>query len=328
MATWFYRSNVCGIGFLMRIVYNLNELTEPLNNPVLTIGNFDGVHKGHLALFDKVIERAKAINGQSVVMTFDPHPIKVMSPGNGPPLITPIEQKLELISNAGIDVIICLAFTREFASISAEDFVRDILMDNLGVREIVVGYDYTFGNMRQGDVSLLREMGDKLGFRVHVTGPIHLDDAVVSSTSIRKFVQQGNLVDAKRFLGRDYEICGTVGKGKGRGGKLLGFPTANLQPVDELIPMRGVYAVTVRVDDRHYCGVTNIGYNPTFGDDALSVETHLLDFSENIVGKMIKVKFIQRLRDEKTFSNVKELSDQIAQDVEQARKLIQNLKKD
>ena len=312
----------------MHIVYDLNELIGPLRNPVLTIGNFDGVHKGHLALFDKVMERAKAINGQSVVMTFNPHPIKVMNPGNGPPLITPIEQKLELISKAGIDVIICLAFTPEFASMSAEDFVQDILMDRLGVREIVVGYDYTFGHKRQGDVSLLREMGDKLGFRVHLTGPIHLDDAVVSSTSIRELVQQGNLVEAKKFLGRDYQICGTVVKGKGRGGRLLGFPTANLKPVDELIPRRGVYAVTVRVDDKNYCGVANIGYNPTFGDDALSVETHLLDFSENIVGRMIKVKFIQRLRDEKAFGDVKELSDRITQDIEQARELMQTLLKD
>jgi riboflavin kinase/FMN adenylyltransferase len=312
----------------MHIVFDLNELTEPLRNPVLTIGNFDGVHRGHLALFDKVMERAKAINGQSVVMTFDPHPIKVMSPGNGPLLITPIEQKLELISNTGIDVIICLAFTLEFASMSAEDFVQDILMDRLGVREIVVGYDYTFGRKRQGDVSLLREMGDKLGFRVHVTDPVHLDDAVISSTSIRKFVQQGNLVDAKKFLGRNYQICGTVVKGKGRGGRLLGFPTANLKPVDELIPRRGVYAVIVRVDDKNYCGVANIGYNPTFGDDALSIETHLLDFSENIVGRMIEVKFIQRLRDEETFRDVKKLSDTITQDIEQARKLMQTPLKD
>lgn len=312
----------------MNIIHDLNELTEPLRNPVLTIGNFDGVHKGHLALFAKVLERAKAINGQSVVMTFDPHPIKVMSPGNGPPLITPIEQKLELISNAGIEVILCLPFSFEFASMPAEDFVRDVLMDRIGVKEIVVGYDYSFGNKRQGNVSLLREMGNTLGFRVHVTGPIHLDDAVISSTSIRRFVQQGNLVDAKKFLGRDYQIGGTVVKGKGRGGRLLGFPTANLKPIDELIPKRGVYAVIVRIDDKDYCGVTNIGYNPTFGDDTLSVETHILDFSENIVGRKIKVRFIQRLRDEMTFGDVKELSDRIAQDIEQARELTKTLLKD
>ena len=312
----------------MRVIHDLNELRRPLKNPVLTIGNFDGVHKGHLALFDKVKERAKAIDGQSVVMTFDPHPVKVMKPGNGPPLITPIEQKLELISNAGIDVILCLSFTPEFASISAEDYVQDILVDKVGVKEIVVGYDYTFGRKRQGNVTLLREMGEKLGFRVHLMDPVHLDDTVVSSTSIRELVQEGNLSDVKKFLGRDYQICGTVIKGKDRGGRLLGVPTANLKPVDELIPKRGVYAVTVVVNDHTWHGVTNIGYNPTFGDDALTVETHLLDFSEDIVGKTIKIKFVKRLRDEKTFGDVKELSDQIARDSEQARELLQNLKRD
>ncbi len=312
----------------MCVIYDLNELKKPLKNPVLTIGNFDGVHKGHLTLFDKVKERAKAIDGQSVVMTFDPHPIKVMKPGNGPPLITPIEQKLELISNAGIDVILCLSFTLEFASISAEAYVQDILVDKVGVKEIVVGYDYTFGRRRQGNVTLLREMGKKLGFRVHLMDPVHLDDAVVSSTSIRQLVQEGNLSDAKKFLGRDYQICGTVIKGKDRGGRLLGFPTANLKSVDELIPKRGVYAVTVVVNDRTWLGVTNIGYNPTFGDDALTVETHLLDFSEDIVGKTIKIRFVERLRDEKTFGDVKELSDQITRDIEQARELLQNLERD
>ncbi len=312
----------------MHVIYDLNELRKPLKNPVLTIGNFDGVHKGHLALFDKVKERAKAIDGQSVVMTFDPHPVKVMKPGNGPPLITPIEQKLELISNAGIDVILCLSFTLEFASISAEDYVQNILVDKVGVKEIVVGYDYTFGRKRQGNVTLLREMGEKLGFRVYLMDPVHLDDAVVSSTSIRELVQEGNLSDAKKFLGRDYQIWGTVIKGKDRGGRLLGFPTANLKSVDELIPKRGVYAVTVVVNDHTWYGVTNIGYNPTFGDDALTVETHLLDFSEDIVGNTIKIKFVKRLRDEKTFGDVKELSDQIARDIEQARELFQNLEKD
>jgi riboflavin kinase/FMN adenylyltransferase len=312
----------------MRVIHDLNELRRPLKNPVLTIGNFDGVHKGHLALFDKVKERAKTINGHSIVMTFDPHPVKVMKPGNGPPLITPIEQKLELISNAGIDVILCLSFTLEFASISAEDYVQNILVDKIGVKEIVVGYDFTFGRKRQGNVTLLREMGEKLGFRVHLMDPVHLDNAVVSSTSIRELVQEGNLSDAKKFLGRNYQICGTIIKGKDRGGRLLGFPTANLRSVDELIPKRGVYAVTVVVNDQTWHGVTNIGYNPTFGDDALTVETHLLDFSEDIVGKTIKIKFVKRLRDEETFGDVKELSDQITRDIEQARELLQNPEKD
>lgn len=305
----------------MNIIYDLDELKRPLRNPVLTIGIFDGVHRGHLVLFDKLKERAKAIGGQSAVMTFEPHPVKVMKSGNGPPLITPIKQKLELISNAGIDVIFCLTFTPQFASISAEDFVQDILADKLGIREIVVGYDYAFGYKRQGNITLLREMGDKLGFKVHVVEPVHLEGALVSSTSIRKLVKEGNFSEAKKSLGRDYQICGTVVKGKNRGGKLLGFPTANLKLIDELIPKVGVYAVAAVINDKTHYGVTNIGYNPTFGDDALSVETHLLDFSGDILGKTIKVNFFHRLRDEKTFRNAKELSDQIAQDLKRAREL-------
>jgi riboflavin kinase/FMN adenylyltransferase len=305
----------------MNILYDLNELKEPLKNPVLTIGNFDGVHKGHLVLFDKVKARAKAIEGQSVVMTFEPHPIKVMKPGNGPRLITPTKQKLDLISDAGIDLILCLPFTHQFASISAEEFVQDILLDRLGIKEIVVGYDYTFGSKRQGNINLLREMGDRLGFKVHVVDPIRLDNALVSSTSIRELVQEGNLPEAKKLLGRDYQICGTVVKGKNRGGRLLGFPTANLRLIDELIPKRGVYAVTAIINGSIYYGVTNIGYNPTFGDEALSIETHLLDFSGDIVGRTIRINFIKRLRDEKTYGSVEELADQIALDVRETKEL-------
>ena len=254
-------------------------------------------------------------------MTFEPHPIKVMKPGNGPPLITPISQKLSLMRNVGVDFIFCINFSRQFASISAQDFVQDILVGKIGIKEIVVGYDYTFGCERQGNISLLQEMGDQLGFRVHVVDPIHIDETLVSSTSIRKLVQEGNLPEAKKFLGRDYQICGTVIKGKNRGGRLLGIPTANLKLIDELIPKRGVYAVAVIINDTSYYGVTNIGYNPTFGENALSVETHLLDFSGDVLGKTIKVNFIERLRDEKTYNSLKELSDQIDQDIQQAREL-------
>ncbi len=305
----------------MNIIYDLKELKEPLKNPVLTIGNFDGVHKGHLFIFDKVKDRAKAIGGQSAVMTFEPHPIRVVKPGNGPPLITPTKQKLDLISDAGIDVIFCIPFTRQFASISAEDFVQDILVQRLGIKEIVVGYDYTFGFKRQGNISLLQEMGEKLGFKVHVVDPIRLDNALVSSTSIRELVQEGNLSEAKKLLGRDYQISGTVVKGKNRGGRLLGFPTANLKLIDELIPKGGVYAVTAIINGKTYYGVTNIGYNPTFGEEALSIETHLIDFSDNILGETIRVNFIKRLRDEKTYGSVEELAHQIALDVQEAKEL-------
>ena len=310
----------------MDVIRDLDSLQEPLRNPVLTIGNFDGVHRGHLALFEKVKQRAKAVGGQSAVMTFEPHPTKVMNFGKGPPLITPVNQKLDLIKKAGIEVIFCLPFTRQFAAISAEDFVRKILVQKIGIKEIVVGYDYTFGHNREGNISFLKKRGAELGFVVHIVEPVHIDNKLVSSTSIRKLVQEGNLEEAKKYLGRDYQIQGTVVKGQSRGVKLLGFPTANLKLIDELFPKRGVYAVTVLIDGKKYQGVTNIGHNPTFGSNALSLETHVLDFNKNILGKTIKVNFVQRLRDEKSFQSAEALSRQIAKDVEEARKILKQRK--
>ncbi len=306
----------------MSIIYNsLNDLKTPFKNPVLTIGNFDGVHKGHLALFDKVKKIARDIDGQSVVMTFDPHPVKVMKPGFHPPLITPTEQKLELIQLAGIDVILCIPFTKEFASIPAEDFIKDILLGKIGIKEIVVGYDYSFGYKRQGTIDLLKTMGERYGFKVHVINQISMDGCTVSSTAIRKLVQEGDLDGAKKLLDRDYQVCGVVVKGKNRGARLLGYPTANLKLVDELIPKFGVYAVQVIVDGKQYNGLTNIGYNPTFGSNAFSIETHILDFSGNLLGETITVKFIKRLRDEKTFNSIEVLSEQIGKDIIEAKKV-------
>ncbi len=303
----------------MRVIRDLNAIEEPLRNPVLTIGNFDGVHRGHLALFAKVKERAGTIGGQSVVMTFEPHPIRVMKPGNGPPLLTPTKQKVELIGRAGIDVLFCIPFTREFSSVSARDFVKTVLVDKIGVKEIVVGYDYAFGRNREGNIPLLREMGEEAGFLVHLVEPIQIEDTLVSSTSIRKLINEGKLSDAKRLLGRDYQVEGTVVKGRDRGGRLLGYPTANLKIEDGLLPKTGVYAVTVIIEDQQYDGVTNVGFNPTFGDNVLSVETHVLDYSGDLVDKPIRINFLSRLRDEKTFRHVQELVDEIGKDIEKAR---------
>lgn len=306
----------------MNVIRDLNELAGPLKHPVLTIGNFDGVHKGHLALFDMVKEIAGKIGGQSVVMTFEPHPVKVVKPGNGPPLITPAKQKLKLISDAGIDVILCLPFTMEFARIPAEEFVDDLLVRKIGVEELIVGYDYSFGSARKGNIELLKKKGEEAGFKVHVVEPVHLNNTPVSSTSIRNLIKEGNLQEAKRLLGRDYRITGVVKKGMGRGEKILGFPTANLTPVDELIPKKGVYAVKVYLDEKEYNGVCNIGNNPTFGGTALSIETHVLDFSGDLLGRDFTIRFISRLREEKTFGGIEELAEQINRDIALARELL------
>jgi riboflavin kinase/FMN adenylyltransferase len=306
----------------MSVIFSLNDIKKTFKNPVLTIGNFDGVHRGHLGLFNKIKERAKAIGGQSVVMTFEPHPAKVMRPDNGPLLITPTEQKLELIEQAGIDVVLCVPFDHQFASISAEDFIAKILVAKIGIREMVVGYDYTFGYQRKGNLELLRKMGRDLGFIVHVIGPIEINHNPVSSTSIRQLVQAGRLQEAKVQLGRDYQISGKVVEGQGRGKKLLGFPTANLKWAEALYPKPGVYAVRVILDGRTYYGVTNIGNNPTFENKELSIETYIFDFSANILEKSLKLEFVERIRDEVKFRNVKELSDQIALDIRRAKEIL------
>ena len=313
----------------MSIVYDLKDLDkDPLNNPVLTIGNFDGVHKGHLALFDKVRKLANKNKGQSAVMTFDPHPIKVMKPGRQPPVITLIEQKLELIKEAGIEMILCLPFSREFSSLSAREFVKDVLLERIGIRDLVVGHDYTFGKRRQGNIDLLQNMGSELGFRVHIVDPVYLNDTLISSTNIRRTVHRGDMTKARQMLGRSYRICGTVTSGAGRGSRVLGFPTANLRLIDELIPKIGAYVVLVNLNGKQYQGVCNIGHNPTFGYNELSVETHFLDFSGNLHGKKISIDFICRLRDERTFDSIEALSGQIAKDVKLARELLADYERD
>ena len=307
----------------MPLIRELSSLNRQYPNPVLTIGNFDGVHLGHRSLFNLVKERAAALEGTSMVMTFEPHPIKVLSGRNGPPLITLYEQKIELINQSGIDVVICLEFNLELAAVEPEDFVKDILVDRVGVKELIIGYDYNFGRKGRGNRDLLLAMGKEYGFTVHTVGAQPGPDGVtVSSTHIRQLVQDGQVDKAPAYLGRYYQLSGQVIKGQDRGGRLLGFPTANLRLVDELVPKQGVYAVRVWHRGRPHFGVANIGYNPTFGDVGLSVEVHCFDFTENIYDEFIKVDFVARVRDEKKFSGPDELSEQIRRDCSLARQVL------
>ena len=303
----------------MPIIHTLDNLPRDINNPVVTIGNFDGVHKGHQALFKKVIERATEIDGTSLVITFEPHPIKVMSPQKLRPLITVVEQKKEIVVEFGIDILLLIEFTLEFAAISARDFVRDILIDRLGIKEIVVGYDYAFGHNREGNLELLREMGKQFNFAVHQIGPIYEGETLVSSTSIRNLIIEGRVSEVNQLLGRHYQIRGEVIEGRNRGVPLLGYATANLRLADGLIPKEGVYIVTVDRAGTLYQGLTNIGCNPTFKDSGLSIETHILGLSDNIVKEKIKVNFLDRLRDEIAFASPEELSRQISQDIRKAK---------
>jgi riboflavin kinase/FMN adenylyltransferase len=309
----------------MKVIDNLNKISKPFKNAVITIGNFDGVHIGHQALFHEVIETAEAIGGTSIAMTFDPHPMRVLKKNGHPPLITLYEQKAELIERTGIDVLICIPFTRDFAALTAQQFVKDLLVDKIGMKSIVVGKDYNFGKNREGDISLLKSYARDYGFEVIVAewikSPKSLVDRI-SSTRIRELVTEGMMAQAEKMLGRNYQIRGTVVSGRDRGGKLLGIPTANINLHDELCPKTGIYAVTVECCNKQYKGVANIGYSPTFQDHEFTVEVHIFDFEENIYGKKIRVNFIQRIRDEKKFSNISELIDQIKQDIATAQEIL------
>ena len=309
----------------MKIIRSLKKIDQPYNRVVVTIGNFDGVHLGHQALIHEVIDKAVSISGTSLAMTFEPHPIRVLNGGNHPPLITILDQKIELIERMDLDVLIVIPFTREFAALSPRAFVEDILIRKLGMVTIVVGKDYTFGRNREGTVGMLKTFAELFDFELVLTdwiGANRAPEGRISSTRIRDLVLEGKVIEVHPLLGRYYQVRGTVSTGRDRGGKLLGFPTANINLQDELCPKTGVYAVTVECGFKSFDGVANIGYSPTFDDHLFTVEVHILDFNRNIYGQNIRVNFIQRIRDELKFSSISDLSEQIKRDVIEAREIL------
>lgn len=306
----------------MEIVTDLSKIQHPYPRAHVTIGNFDGVHLGHQKLFDQVVARARQSKGTSVAVTFDPHPLKVLGP-QGIRLISTTTQKIELIERAGIDVLVIIPFSREVAVTTAVEFVDTVLLGRLGMRDLVVGYDYAMGKGRQGDTAFLKQQGEEKGFSVMVM-PAHYEQGMlVSSSRIRELVAAGKMGDVRRLLGRYYQIRGDVQWGRQRGGKLLGFPTANLYLSEEdLCPKRGVYVTQVIYDGRQYGGVSNIGYNPTFGDTSLVAETHIFDFNADIYGRPLKINLLKHLRGEITFNGIEALTGQIRRDIVVARKVL------
>lgn len=288
----------------------------------VTIGNFDGVHKGHQLLISRVRDRAQQLGVPSVVITFEPHPLRFFTGRKTPPFITVYEEKMALIEELGIDYALCLEFNATLAGMSPDEFVRQILVRGVRVRELIIGYDYAFGKGRQGNYGLLSALGRELDFVVEQLEPVFVDDAIVSSTRIRDLVESGDVWAARPLLGRFYRVTGTVVHGQNRGGRLLGFPTANMCLRDELFPRTGVYCCWAEVDAVLHPAVANIGYNPTFGNDVLSVEVHILDMQADLYGKTMRVHFVQRLRGEKKFSGLDELKQQIARDIELGRTIL------
>ncbi|MGA2937922.1 MAG: bifunctional riboflavin kinase/FAD synthetase [Syntrophobacteraceae bacterium] len=305
----------------MQVFLGIEAVQRKLKNPAITIGNFDGVHKGHQALFQRVKQLAEELNGESAVVTFDPHPLEVLFPEKAPSFITSHRRKLDLIANCGIDATIVIPFDHKFSEMSAREFVEVLLVEKIGVRAIVVGHDYRFGHGREGDIAFLKQLGAQYGFKVETVTGVRVDDTVVSSTTIRQLIVSGNIKLANKLLGRSFEVSGTVIPGRKRGVN-LGFPTANIRMPALTSPRTGVYAVEAEVDGKTYGGAANLGYNPTFGDTDLSLEAHLFDFSQDIYGKPITIRFIDRLRDELRFSGPDELAAQIGKDVAAAKKIL------
>jgi riboflavin kinase / FMN adenylyltransferase len=306
------------------LITDLNQIFQPFSASVLTIGNFDGIHLGHQGLFQKVRERAQAIQGTAVVMTFNPHPAQILRPSKAPRQIVADENKARLIFQHGIEVVLSLPFSREFAQLPAKSFIREILLDTIGMKEIVIGYDYTFGHKREGNIHLLKELGDLWDFRVHVHPPVTIRGQLVSSTRIRELITSGAMEEAKSLLGRPFFLSGRVIKGQGIGRSVVGYPTANLETREKLLPQRGVYIVKAATPFGDFFGLTNVGFNPTFAGKHISVETYLFDFDRPLYDQDLTVHFLKRLRGEKTFAGPEALRAQIHKDVEQARNWLAN----
>ncbi|MEJ7621898.1 MAG: bifunctional riboflavin kinase/FAD synthetase [Aquificaceae bacterium] len=290
----------------------IEELTE---HYAITVGNFDGVHRGHQRLLERLISKAKEKGLKSLVLSFYPHPLWVLNSTQAPCELTDIRERSELILKHGVDQVVFIRFDRSFSKLSAEDFIREVLWNRLRCKHLVVGYDWRFGYKREGEIELAKELGKEMGFEVEEMEPFRINGHVVSSTLIRRLLHMGRLEEASLYLGRNYSLKRKVVSGEGRG-SILGFPTANLQNTENLCLREGVYVV--RVEDR-FMGVANYGVRPTFGGKKRVLEVHILDFEGNLRDKEIKVEFLKFLREEKKFSNPEELKRQIKEDISRAK---------
>ncbi|OHB82322.1 MAG: riboflavin biosynthesis protein RibF [Planctomycetes bacterium RIFCSPHIGHO2_02_FULL_38_41] len=316
----------------METIYGLKKLTRKINHPVVTIGMFDGVHRGHQKIIESVIHTAIEKKGESVVLTFDRHPKNAIE--NRPhSFITSLKHRLFLLERLCVDLTIVLEFDRKFAQITAEDFIHKILVDMLGVKYIVLGFNCHFGKNRAGDIKLVNKLASKYGYEVYEYPPVFYRGQIISSTAIRHAILDGDLEKAEGMLGRPVSILGTVVKRTGRG-TTLGFPTANLDLHHEVRPPRGVYATKVRLGDRDYPALTNIGLRPTFAreafsseDETLEIEVHILGFQESLYGHDLEIQFLFKIRDEIKFKTSEELTAQIENDKEVLLKRVLNIHK-
>ncbi len=304
----------------MKVVYDIKEF-DPKKPVVLTQGTFDGVHFGHRKILRHVVSEAREIDGVSVLLTFYPHPRLVLYPDdNELKLLTTIEEKVELVSDIGIDYLIIIPFTQELSRLRASDFVRDILVEQLHISKLIIGYDHRFGRNREGGLKEMIQFSETYNFKLEEIPPQDIEDSIVSSTKIRKALLDGDVHLAKEYLGDLYTISGKVEEGLQRG-TTIGYPTANVRVGSsfKLIPKNGVYAVWVYIDKIRYAGMLNIGYNPTFEDKKWSMEVHILNFNKNIYHHKILISFHSRIREEMKFEDVTSLVNQLTNDEKKIR---------
>ena len=307
----------------MRVIRHLRRESRRLRGVVLTLGNFDGVHRGHQAIVRRALDAAAAINGQVVVVTFHPHPMAVLAPERAPASVQSLRDRLGLLRDLGVPIVVVQRFTRTFAQLDPDAFVLEFLAERLELRHVVVGYDVNFGRNRAGSAETLRALGQRVGFAVDVVEAVHTDDGlVVSSSSVRRALLAGEIDIVTRLLGRAHVLRGRVGQGDRRG-RTLGFPTANLHLRPRvLVPPNGVYAGWVPIDGRRVPAVLNIGVRPTFGGLRHTIEVHCLDWSGDLYGQWLQVALVARLRGEQQFDGPVALTAQITADVAQARAVL------
>jgi riboflavin kinase/FMN adenylyltransferase len=308
----------------MEIIKGIENLKRSFRNPVVALGNFDGVHLGHQKIFGRVLEESSKIHGEGVVITFEPHPLKVLAPEKFLPLLTPFRKKMMLIEKSGIKIVLCVEFSLPFSEISPFEFIKSILVEKIKVKKVIIGYNYHFGKGQGGDAQTLKDAGKVFDFEVEIVEPLRVGQTIVSSSKIRDLIQSGEVEEASKLLGRGYPIIGKVVEGAKRG-KTLGFPTANLEISDELYPKAGVYAVEILWHQQPFNGLANIGLNPTFSpqrgnkEERFSLEVHLLNFNQEIYGDEIEVRFKKRIRDEVRFDSPSHLINQIRKDIQWAK---------
>jgi len=308
----------------MQIVRHIDDPTLAVIGSVVTLGNFDGIHLGHQALIGGAVADAKKLGVPSVVLTFEPHPLKVLAPERAPQMLLSHKDKMQLLQSLGAEIVVVQKFDLPFAQISAENFVRGVLIDRLKIRKIWVGQDLRFGQGRRGSVADLRRWGAELGFAVSTVDAILVDNARVSSSRIRQLVGDGYVDRVEPMLGRYHFISGHVGGGHRRG-RELGFPTANIATRAEVLPLDGIYATLFHFGNRQWLSVSSIGINPTFGAGPRTVESFIFSFDQDIYGEAVRLSFVKRIREEKKFSSADELSQQIRRDVEAANGIFRQL---